>query len=95
MARDFKAGDRLRMIGGVVEIQSIKPDATQLVYNLDVAENRDFFVGTKGLLVHVTPQLRPALSFFHSTASAELAAEVPSCPLMRWGGNCCQFTREK
>ena len=23
-----------------------------MVYNLDVAENRDFFVGKKGLLVH-------------------------------------------
>ena len=52
MARDLKAGDRLRMIGGIVEIASIETDKTQPVYNLDVAENRDFFVGTKGLLVH-------------------------------------------
>ena len=47
-----KTGDHLRMVGGVVEVQSIEPDATQPVYNLDVAENRDFFVGKKGLLVH-------------------------------------------
>jgi tetratricopeptide (TPR) repeat protein len=52
MARELKVGDRLRMIGGVVEIASIEPDTTQPVYNLDVAENVDFFVGTKGLLVH-------------------------------------------
>jgi tetratricopeptide (TPR) repeat protein len=52
MARELKAGDRLRMIGGVVEIASIETDKTQSVHNLDVAENRDFFVGTKGLLVH-------------------------------------------
>ena len=52
MARDLKPGDRVRMIGGVGSIQSIKPGKTQLVYNLDVAENRDFFVGYAGLLVH-------------------------------------------
>ena len=48
MARELKAGDRLRMLGGVVEIESIETDKTQPVYNLDVAQNRDFFVGTRG-----------------------------------------------
>ena len=67
MARELKAGDRLRMIGDVVEIQSIEPDATQPVYNLDVAENRDFFVGTKGLLVHDFSFVQPVLR--RSTAS--------------------------
>ncbi len=76
MARELKAGDRLRMIGDVVEIQSIKPDATQLVYNLDVAENRDFFVGTKGLLVHDFSFVQPVLSPFDR--QPELAAEVPA-----------------
>ena len=52
MARDLKPGDRLRMIGGIVTIQSIEPDATQMVYNLTVAENRNFLVGNAGLLVH-------------------------------------------
>ncbi len=52
MARDLKPGDRLRMVGGIVSIQSIEPDATQMVYNLSVAENRDFLVGNAGLLVH-------------------------------------------
>ena len=52
MARDLKAGDRLRMIGGIVSIHSIEPGATQKVYNLTVAENRDFLVGNAGLLVH-------------------------------------------
>ena len=52
MARDLKAGDRLRMVGGTVPIESIETDQTQPVYNLDVADNRDFFVGKKGLLVH-------------------------------------------
>ncbi len=52
MARDLKSGDRLRMIGGIVSIQSIEPGPTQKVYNLTVAENRDFLVGSAGLLVH-------------------------------------------
>jgi hypothetical protein len=52
MARELKAGDRLRMVDGVVEVQSVEPGPTQPVYNLDVALHRDFFVGTKGVLVH-------------------------------------------
>ena len=52
MARDLKAGDRLRMIDGTVSIDSIEPGACQMVYNLSVAENRDFLVGNAGLLVH-------------------------------------------
>jgi hypothetical protein len=52
MARDLKPGDRLRMLAGIVSIKSIKPDASQMVYNLTVAENRTFLVGSAGLLVH-------------------------------------------
>jgi hypothetical protein len=52
MARDLEADDRIRVIGGVVTIQSIDADKTQMVYNLDVAENRNFLVGKAGLLVH-------------------------------------------
>ena len=48
MARELKPGDRLRMVGGTVQIESIETDKTQPVYNLDVAENRDFFVGKRG-----------------------------------------------
>jgi hypothetical protein len=52
MARDLSAGDRLRMIDGIVAIQSIEPGPSQKVYNLDVAQNCDFLVGSAGLLVH-------------------------------------------
>ena len=64
MARELKAGDRLRMVGGTVAIKSIEADKTQPVYNLDVAENRDFFVGTKGLLVHDFSFVQPVLEPF-------------------------------
>ena len=48
MARDLKPGDRLRIVGGIVQIESIETDKTQPVFNLNVAENRDFFVGKRG-----------------------------------------------
>jgi Pretoxin HINT domain len=64
MARELKAADRLRTVGGVVEIQSIEDDASQPVYNLDVAENRDFFVSQTGLLVHDFSFVQPVLAPF-------------------------------
>ena len=64
MARELKAGDRLRMVGGIVVIESIDADKTQPVYNLDVAENRNFFVGPRGLLVHDFSFVQPVLEPF-------------------------------
>jgi hypothetical protein len=64
MARELKAGDRLRMIGGTDTIESIEADKNQPVYNLDVAENRDFFVGKNGLLVHDFSFVQPVLEPF-------------------------------
>jgi tetratricopeptide (TPR) repeat protein len=64
MARDLIAGDRVRMIGGIASIQSIEPGATQMVYNLDVAGNRDFLVGSAGLLVHDFSFVQPVAEPF-------------------------------
>jgi hypothetical protein len=64
MARDLKAGDRLRVVGGILPIESIETDATQPVYNLDVADNRDFVVGKKGLLVHDFSFVQPVATPF-------------------------------
>ncbi len=52
MARDLASGDLLRSLSGLREIASVGEGATQLVYNLDVAGGRTFFVGKSGLLVH-------------------------------------------
>src|SRR5207249_2747908 len=52
MARDLKAGDPVRTLGGVVPVESVEADKVQLVYNLDVAEDADFFAGNAGALVH-------------------------------------------
>jgi hypothetical protein len=64
MARDLKGGDRLRKVAGVVPIESITKGKTQLVYNLDVGGNRDFFVGSAGILVHDFSFVRPVLAPF-------------------------------
>ncbi len=64
MARDLKPGDAIRTIGGVARVQSIEASTHQPVYNLDVAENRDFFVGTKGFLVHDFSFVQPVLAPF-------------------------------
>ena len=73
MARDLKADDRLRMIGGIAAIQSIEPDATQIVYNLNVGENRDFLVGNSGLLVHDYSAVLPVTSPFDGQTGADAA----------------------
>jgi hypothetical protein len=71
MARDLKAGDPLRMIDGIVTIQSIEPGPTEKVYNLTVAENRDFLVGTAGLLVHDYSFVQPvAVPFDRQSSTA-------------------------
>ena len=37
MARELKPGDVLRTLGGLVRVAGVEPDATQPLYNLDVA----------------------------------------------------------
>ena len=59
MARDLKAGDRVRAIGGVAVVQSTEPSSVQPVFNLEVAQNRDYFVGKQGMLVHDNSLVRP------------------------------------
>ncbi len=81
MARDLKAGDKLRMIGGAISIQAIEADKTQPVYNLDVAQNRNFCVGKAGLLVHDFSFVQPVLAPFDRLAElAPREATAPSAP---------------
>jgi hypothetical protein len=62
MARDLKVGDPIRTLGDVAKVTAIEPEKVQLVYNLDVADDADFFVGSVGALVHdnTLPDLRLA-----------------------------------
>jgi hypothetical protein len=64
MARELKPGDRLRLLGGLATVSSVETGKIQPVYNLDVAEDRDFMVGTQGLLVHDFSFVQPVLAPF-------------------------------
>jgi hypothetical protein len=75
MARDLKPGDRIRALGGIVAVRSVQTDPTQPVYNLDVAEDHDFLVGSKGLLVHDSNFVEPVLEPFDR--QVELASSAP------------------
>jgi hypothetical protein len=59
MARDLKPGDRLRTLGGVVEVRSVEPDQVQPVFNLRIAGGDDFFVGGQGVLAHDNSMVKP------------------------------------
>jgi tetratricopeptide (TPR) repeat protein len=76
MARELRPGDRLRMLGGVGTVRSVGTGQVQPVYNLDVAQDRDFLVGNAGMLVHDYSFVQPVLSPFDR--EPELAAATPA-----------------
>ena len=45
-------------------MESVEPDKLQPVFNLDVAENRNFFVGKQGCLVYDFSIVQPVLAPF-------------------------------
>ena len=74
MARDLKAGDRLRKVGGAVQIEKVESAERQKVYNLTVAKNHNFMVGKEGLLVHDFGFVQPVSEpFDHQTKPATSA----------------------
>ena len=62
-ARELKPGDTLRSLGSTVRVVSVEPGSVEPLYNLDVAQNRSFFVGNGNVLVHdnTLPPARHAL----------------------------------
>jgi len=60
MARDLKEGDRIRTLNGTVKVTAIEEGKVVPVFNLDVADDADFFVGNLGALAHdnTVPNLR-------------------------------------
>ncbi len=73
MARDLKAGDPIRVLGGTAPVAAVVDDKVQPVFNFEVAEGRSFFVGTAGALVHDNTTVEPVLNPFDA-APASLAA---------------------
>jgi tetratricopeptide (TPR) repeat protein len=60
MARDLKVGDPIRTLSGTVKVTAIEEGKVVPVFNLDVADDADFFVGEVGALAHdnTVPDLR-------------------------------------
>ena len=52
MARELKAGDQLRTVGGAVKVVSIAKDRVQPVFNLLLEGGDDFCVGRQGVIAH-------------------------------------------
>jgi len=77
MARDLKIGDTLRTLEGLSQVTSIEAGDVQPVFNLDVAEDADFFVGQQGALVHdnTLPDLR--LAPFDAPVASTTSASTP------------------
>lgn len=78
MARDLKAGDLVRTLGGPAQVEAVEDGSVQPVFNLDVAEHHDFFVGQSASLVH--DNTLPDLRLLPFDAPPTLAAGEPLVP---------------
>ena len=68
MARELRAGDRLRTLGGVSTVKSVADESVQPVYNLQVAEGESFFVGKIGTLAHDNSLIDPTPNPFDAVS---------------------------
>ena len=64
MARDVKAGDRLRTVGGTVEVVSAEKNEVEPVFNLLLEGGDNYFVGSTGLLAHDNGFVEPVAEPF-------------------------------
>ncbi|WP_422928043.1 polymorphic toxin-type HINT domain-containing protein [Singulisphaera sp. PoT] len=77
VARDLKAGDVVRTLARASRIVSISPAETQLVYNLEVAQDHDYLVGERGALVHDNSFFMTAGAPFDGTMEVSNAPKRP------------------
>jgi hypothetical protein len=68
MARELRAGDTLRVLGGLARVEAVESDAVQPVFNLEVAHGQSFFVGERGVLVHDNSLVQPTTEAFDAVA---------------------------
>ena len=59
LARNVEAGERLRGVRGVVEVEQVGEGPGADVYNLVVDDVNNFFVGRLGVLAHDNTLRRP------------------------------------
>jgi hypothetical protein len=69
MARELKAGDTLRTLGGTARVRAVESDQVQPVFNLQVAEGCSFFVGEAGTLAHDNSLVEPVTAPFDAPPS--------------------------
>ncbi|AMV38052.1 polymorphic toxin-type HINT domain-containing protein [Planctomyces sp. SH-PL62] len=75
MARDLKPGDRLRTVGGTVEVVSAEKEKVQPVFNLLLSGGDNYCVGSLGLIAHDNGFVEPVAAPFDGVpATAELVA---------------------
>jgi hypothetical protein len=72
MARELKAGDTLRILGGLARVEAVEKDEDQPVYNLEVARGQSFFVGERGVLVHDNSVVEPTTVAFDAVGEPGL-----------------------
>jgi hypothetical protein len=64
MAREIKPGDRLRTVGGVVEVASVEKEAARPVFNLLVEGAVAYCVGESDLIAHDNSHVDPVADPF-------------------------------
>ncbi len=73
MARDLKPGDVVRALGGLARVESVESAMNLPVFNLEVGDRHDFFVGTSGVLVHDHTEVEPVERPFDSGPASDFA----------------------
>jgi hypothetical protein len=76
MARNLVIGDRIRTKDGVTEVVAVRSTPAQPVYNLEVLDQHDFFVGRGGLLVHDNSIVEPTPRPFDAPAILKASADA-------------------
>ncbi len=77
MTRELKPGDWLRTVGGTTLVKNVEPDKVQPVFNLQIANGDDFFVGAQGVLAHDNSIVNPTEKPFDGVP---VLAETPAPP---------------
>ena len=75
LARELKPGDVIRTLGGQVRVAAVDDDRVQPVFNLDVADDHDFFVGDANALVHDNTVAEPVTQPFDAPAAVAAPAD--------------------
>jgi hypothetical protein len=73
-ARDLSAGDILRTLGNSLRVVAVETGAVEPLYNLDVAQNRSFFVGSACVLVHDNTLPPARLTCFDEPPNLDVAS---------------------